>query len=34
VAKWTRHWWLRLASALITAAFGGVLIVLKAFIHH
>jgi hypothetical protein len=34
VAKWTRHWWLRLASALLTAAFGGILIVLKAFIHH
>jgi len=34
VAKWTRHWWLRLASALVTAAFGGILIVMKAFIHH
>ena len=34
VAKWTHHWWLRLASALVTAAFGGVLILLKAFIHH
>lgn len=34
VAKWTRHWWLRLASALTTAAFGGVLVLLKAFIHH
>ncbi len=34
VAKWTHHWWLRLASALITAAFGGVLILMKAFIHH
>lgn len=34
VAKWTRHFWLRLASALITAAFGGVIIVLKAFVHH
>lgn len=34
VAKWTRHFWLRLASALLTAAFGGVLILLKAFIHH
>lgn len=34
VAKWTRHFWLRLASALLTAAFGGVIIVLKAFIHH
>jgi hypothetical protein len=34
VSKWTHHFLLRLASALITAAFGGVLIVLKAFIHH
>lgn len=34
VAKWTHHWWLRLASALVTAAFGGVIILLKAFIHH
>lgn len=34
VAKWTRHWWLRLGSALLTAAFGGVLIGLKVFIHH
>ncbi|SFS08447.1 hypothetical protein SAMN04487846_2378 [Microbacterium sp. cf046] len=34
VAKWTHHFWLRLASALLTAAFGGVLIILKAFIHH
>jgi len=34
VAKWTRHFWLRLASAVITAAFGGVIIVLKAFVHH
>jgi len=34
VAKWTKHFWLRLASALLTAAFGGVLIFLKAFIHH
>lgn len=34
VAKWTHHWWLRLGSALVTAAFGGVLIGLKAFIHH
>jgi len=34
VSKWTRHWWLRLGSALITAAFGGVIILLKAFIHH
>lgn len=34
VAKWTPHFWLRLASALVTAAFGGVLIVLKALLHH
>lgn len=34
VAKWTPHWWLRLSSALLTAAFGGVLIVLKALLHH
>ena len=34
VRKWTRHFWLRLASALTTAAFGLVIVVLKAFIHH
>ncbi|GAA1677339.1 hypothetical protein GCM10009807_21600 [Microbacterium lacus] len=34
VAKWTSHFWLRLGSALTTAAFGGVIILLKAFIHH
>lgn len=34
VAKWTRHFWPRLASALVTAAFGGILIMMKAFIHH
>lgn len=34
VAKWTPHFWLRLASALLTAAFGGVLILLKALLHH
>ncbi len=34
VSKWTTHWWLRLASALTTAAFGGIIIGLKAFIHH
>lgn len=34
VAKWSTHWWPRLLSALFTAAFGGVLILLKAFIHH
>lgn len=34
VAKWTTQWWLRLASALTTAAFGGLIILLKAFVHH
>jgi hypothetical protein len=34
VAKWTKNFWLRAASALTTAAFGGVIILLKAFIHH
>lgn len=34
VAKWTRRFWLRLASAAVTATFGVILIVLKAFIHH
>lgn len=34
VARWSTHWWTRLLSALITAAFGGVLILLKAVIHH
>jgi hypothetical protein len=34
VAKWTRHFWPRLASTLVTAAFGGILIMMKAFIHH
>lgn len=34
VARWTTHWWPRLLSALLTAAFGGVLILLKAVIHH
>ena len=34
VARWTSHWWPRLLSALLTAAFGGVLILLKAVIHH
>lgn len=33
VAKWTPRFWLRLGSALTTAAFGGVIILLKAFIH-
>lgn len=34
VARWSTHWWPRLLSAVLTAAFGGVLIVLKAVIHH
>lgn len=34
VARWSVHWWPRLLSALLTAAFGGVLIILKAVIHH
>lgn len=34
VSRWSTHWAPRLLSALITAAFGGVLIVLKAVIHH
>ena len=34
VAKWTGHFWLRLASALTTAAFGLILVALKAFINH
>ncbi|MDY0911117.1 hypothetical protein [Microbacterium sp. CFBP9034] len=34
VARWSTHWWPRLLSALFTAAFGGVLILLKAVIHH
>lgn len=34
VAKWTRHFWLRLASALTTAAFGLIIVALKAFINH
>jgi hypothetical protein len=34
VARWSRHWFPRLLSAIVTAAFGGVLILLKAIIHH
>lgn len=34
VARWSTHWFPRILSALITAAFGGVLILLKAIIHH
>jgi len=34
VARWSTHWLPRILSAVITAAFGGVLILLKAVIHH
>ncbi|MGL4254744.1 hypothetical protein [Microbacterium sp.] len=34
VARWSTHWWPRLLSATVTAAFGGLLILLKAVIHH
>ena len=34
VARWSTHWLWRILSALTTAAFGGILIVLKAIIHH
>lgn len=34
VARWSTHWVPRLVSAITTAAFGGILIILKAIIHH
>lgn len=34
VASWNRHWAARVIGALMTAAFGGLLILLKAVIHH
>lgn len=34
VARWNPRFWPRMLSALITAAFGGVLVALKALIHH
>jgi hypothetical protein len=34
VSRWTVRIWPRVVSALITAAFGAVLVALKAFIHH
>jgi hypothetical protein len=34
IARWSTRFWVRLGSALITAAFGGVLALLKAFVHH
>lgn len=34
IARWTTRFWPRLASAVVTAAFGGVIAVLKSIIHH
>lgn len=34
VARWNPSFWVRLMSALITAGFGGILALMKAFIHH
>ncbi len=34
VSRWTVHIWPRILSAIITAAFGLVLVALKALIHH
>lgn len=34
VSRWTKRVWPRLLSGVITAAFGLVLVALKAFIHH
>lgn len=34
VARWSHHWYARLFGALLTAAFGGIIILLKALIHH
>jgi len=34
VARWNSSFWARLASALITAAFGMIVMALKVFIHH
>lgn len=34
VARWSTHWLPRIISAVVTAAFGGILIILKAFVHH
>lgn len=33
VARWSTHWLPRIVGALVTAAFGGILILLKAVIH-
>jgi hypothetical protein len=34
VAAWSTHWVPRIVGAVVTAGFGGVLILLKAIIHH
>lgn len=34
VARWSTHWLPRILSAVVTAAFGGVLIILKAVVSH
>lgn len=34
VARWNPKFWVRITSALITAGFGFILVLLKAFIHH
>jgi len=34
VSRWTKSLWMRLGSAFVTAAFGGIITLLKAFIHH
>ncbi|MFT3799551.1 hypothetical protein [Microbacterium sp.] len=34
VAHWTSKFWVRLTSALTTAAFGAIIVLLKALIHH
>ena len=34
VARWSTHWGPRILSAVVTAAFGGVLILLKAVVTH
>ncbi len=34
VSRWTSRLWPRVASALITAAFGAIIMLLKALVHH
>lgn len=34
IARWTSRFWPRLASAVVTAAFGGAIALLKSFVHH